>query len=80
MYRLPSSSHTPTGGEPPSLPGFPPPAAPLFQVWGIGYEDRTVYFRQGITPSELSGKMWKAIVASRVCDRSHSGSSSSLLR
>uniref|UniRef100_G1PER0 Tectonin beta-propeller repeat-containing protein 1 n=1 Tax=Myotis lucifugus TaxID=59463 RepID=G1PER0_MYOLU len=50
------------------------------QVWGIGYEDRAVYFRQGITPSELSGKMWKAIVASRVCDRSHSGSSSSLLR
>ncbi|XP_059555241.1 tectonin beta-propeller repeat-containing protein 1 isoform X2 [Myotis daubentonii] len=49
------------------------------QVWGIGYEDRAVYFRQGITPSELSGKMWKAIVASRVCDRSHSGSSSSLL-
>ncbi|EPQ15900.1 Tectonin beta-propeller repeat-containing protein 1 [Myotis brandtii] len=49
------------------------------QVWGIGYEDWAVYFRQGITPSELSGKMWKAIVASRVCDRSHSGSSSSLL-
>ncbi|XP_054574213.1 tectonin beta-propeller repeat-containing protein 1 isoform X1 [Eptesicus fuscus] len=49
------------------------------QVWGIGYEDRAVYFRHGVTPSELSGKMWKAIVASRVCDRSHSGSSSSLL-
>lgn len=50
------------------------------QVWGIGYEDRAVYFRQGVTPSELSGKTWKAIVASRECDRSHSGSSSSLLR
>ncbi|XP_016064281.1 PREDICTED: tectonin beta-propeller repeat-containing protein 1 [Miniopterus natalensis] len=49
------------------------------QVWGIGWEDRAVYFRQGVTPSELSGKTWKAIVASRECDRSHSGSSSSLL-
>uniref|UniRef100_A0A2K5YT49 Tectonin beta-propeller repeat-containing protein 1 n=1 Tax=Mandrillus leucophaeus TaxID=9568 RepID=A0A2K5YT49_MANLE len=49
------------------------------QVWGIGCEDRAVYFRQGVTPSELSGKTWKAIVAARECDRSHSGSSSSLL-
>ncbi|XP_054351326.1 tectonin beta-propeller repeat-containing protein 1 isoform X3 [Pongo pygmaeus] len=49
------------------------------QVWGVGCEDRAVYFRQGVTPSELSGKTWKAIVAARECDRSHSGSSSSLL-
>nr|XP_055249161.1 tectonin beta-propeller repeat-containing protein 1 isoform X4 [Gorilla gorilla gorilla] len=49
------------------------------QVWGIGCEDRAVYFRQGVTPSELSGKTWKAIAAARECDRSHSGSSSSLL-
>ncbi|XP_036859618.1 tectonin beta-propeller repeat-containing protein 1 isoform X3 [Manis javanica] len=49
------------------------------QVWGIGCEDRAVYFRQGVTPSELSGKTWRAIIASRECDRSHSGSSSSLL-
>ncbi|XP_077879840.1 tectonin beta-propeller repeat-containing protein 1 isoform X3 [Ictidomys tridecemlineatus] len=49
------------------------------QVWGISCEDRAVYFRQGVTPSELSGKTWKAIVATRECDRSHSGSSSSLL-
>ncbi|PIO32690.1 hypothetical protein AB205_0109510, partial [Aquarana catesbeiana] len=49
------------------------------QVWGIGYEDRAVYFRQGVTPSELSGKMWKAIVASRENERSNSGSASSLL-
>ncbi|XP_012878985.1 PREDICTED: tectonin beta-propeller repeat-containing protein 1 isoform X2 [Dipodomys ordii] len=49
------------------------------QVWGIGCEDRAVYFRQGVTPSELSGKTWKAIVAGRESDRSHSGSSSSLL-
>lgn len=49
------------------------------QVWGIGYEDRAVYFRQGVTPSELSGKMWKAIVVSRENERSNSGSASSLL-
>ncbi|EPY89041.1 tectonin beta-propeller repeat-containing protein 1-like protein [Camelus ferus] len=49
------------------------------QVWGIGWEDRALYFRQGVTQSELSGKTWKAIVAGRECDRSHSGSSSSLL-
>nr|XP_035138588.1 tectonin beta-propeller repeat-containing protein 1 isoform X2 [Callithrix jacchus] len=49
------------------------------KVWGIGCEDRAVYFRQGVTPSELSGKTWKAIVVARECDRSHSGSSSSLL-
>uniref|UniRef100_A0A8C3WAV1 Tectonin beta-propeller repeat-containing protein 1 n=1 Tax=Catagonus wagneri TaxID=51154 RepID=A0A8C3WAV1_9CETA len=49
------------------------------QVWGISWADRALYFRQGVTQSELSGKTWKAIVASRECDRSHSGSSSSLL-
>ncbi|XP_013376620.1 PREDICTED: tectonin beta-propeller repeat-containing protein 1 isoform X3 [Chinchilla lanigera] len=49
------------------------------QVWGISSEERAVYFRQGVTPSELSGKTWKAIVAGRESDRSHSGSSSSLL-
>uniref|UniRef100_A0A673UPR8 Tectonin beta-propeller repeat-containing protein 1 n=1 Tax=Suricata suricatta TaxID=37032 RepID=A0A673UPR8_SURSU len=49
------------------------------QVWGIGCEDRAIYFRQGVTQSELSGKTWKAIIASREYDRSHSGSSSSLL-
>ncbi|XP_059104953.1 LOW QUALITY PROTEIN: tectonin beta-propeller repeat-containing protein 1 [Peromyscus eremicus] len=49
------------------------------QVWGISCEDRAVYFRQGVTPSELSGKTWRAIVVGRESDRSHSGSSSSLL-
>lgn len=49
------------------------------QVWGISCEDRAVYFRQGVTPSELSGKTWKAIIVGRESDRSHSGSSSSLL-
>ncbi|ERE74665.1 tectonin beta-propeller repeat-containing protein 1 [Cricetulus griseus] len=49
------------------------------QVWGISCEDRAVYFRQGVTPTELSGKTWKAIIVGRESDRSHSGSSSSLL-
>ncbi|KAM3826503.1 tectonin beta-propeller repeat-containing protein 1 isoform 2-T3 [Vipera latastei] len=49
------------------------------QVWGISCEDRAIYFRQGITPSELSGKMWKAIACNRDGDRSQTGSSTSLL-
>uniref|UniRef100_H3AXP5 Tectonin beta-propeller repeat-containing protein 1 n=1 Tax=Latimeria chalumnae TaxID=7897 RepID=H3AXP5_LATCH len=49
------------------------------QVWGIGYDDRGVYFRLGVTSSELSGKTWKAIVASREDERSHTGSTSSLI-
>uniref|UniRef100_A0A4W3H8R3 Tectonin beta-propeller repeat-containing protein 1 n=1 Tax=Callorhinchus milii TaxID=7868 RepID=A0A4W3H8R3_CALMI len=49
------------------------------QVWGIGYEDRTIYFRQGITPTEYSGKTWKPIVVNRETDRaSHAGSANSL--
>lgn len=59
---------------------LPTEGPPLPQVWGISCEDRAMHFRQGVTPSELSGKTWKAIVASRECDRSYSGSSSSLLR
>ncbi|KAL7979240.1 hypothetical protein Chor_015264, partial [Crotalus horridus] len=27
------------------------------KVWGISCEDRAIYFRQGVTPSELSGKI-----------------------
>ncbi|ETE63932.1 Tectonin beta-propeller repeat-containing protein 1, partial [Ophiophagus hannah] len=50
------------------------------QVWGINCEDRAIYFRQGVTPSELSGKMWKAIACNRESDRSQTGSSTSLLR
>ncbi|XP_057681391.1 tectonin beta-propeller repeat-containing protein 1 isoform X2 [Corythoichthys intestinalis] len=46
------------------------------QVWAIGCEDRAVYFRQGVTPSEKSGKTWKAISVLRDGDRSHSSASS----
>uniref|UniRef100_A0A3Q2QXJ7 Tectonin beta-propeller repeat-containing protein 1 n=1 Tax=Fundulus heteroclitus TaxID=8078 RepID=A0A3Q2QXJ7_FUNHE len=49
------------------------------QVWAIGCEDRVVYFRQGITSSELSGKTWKAINVPRDGDRSHSSASASSL-
>ncbi|XP_051529764.1 tectonin beta-propeller repeat-containing protein 1 isoform X1 [Myxocyprinus asiaticus] len=50
------------------------------QVWGIGYEDRAVYFRQGVTASELSGKAWKVVSVPRDSDRSHSSASVSSLQ
>ncbi|RVE59393.1 hypothetical protein OJAV_G00188080 [Oryzias javanicus] len=46
------------------------------QVWAVGGEDRAVYFRQGVTVSELSGKTWRAISAPRDGERSHSSASS----
>ncbi|XP_067859593.1 tectonin beta-propeller repeat-containing protein 1 [Heptranchias perlo] len=50
------------------------------QVWGIGYEDRTIYFRQGVTPTEYSGKAWKVIVVNREHDQaSHAGSATSIV-
>ncbi|XP_047231963.1 tectonin beta-propeller repeat-containing protein 1 isoform X2 [Girardinichthys multiradiatus] len=49
------------------------------QVWAIGCEDRGVYFRQGVTSSELSGKTWKAISVPRDGDRSHSSASTNSL-
>ncbi|KAM9837463.1 tectonin beta-propeller repeat-containing protein 1 [Aulostomus maculatus] len=50
------------------------------QVWAIGCEDRVVYFRQGVTSSELSGKTWKAISVPRDGDRSHSSASANSLQ
>ncbi|KAF7663767.1 hypothetical protein LDENG_00201350 [Lucifuga dentata] len=50
------------------------------QVWGIGGEDRAVYYRQGVTSSELSGKTWKAISVPRDGDRSHSSASANSLQ
>ncbi|XP_064178977.1 tectonin beta-propeller repeat-containing protein 1 isoform X2 [Anguilla rostrata] len=49
------------------------------QVWGISREDRAVYFRQGVTASELSGKAWRAVSVPRDGDRSHSSASTSSL-
>ncbi|XP_065098619.1 tectonin beta-propeller repeat-containing protein 1 [Paramisgurnus dabryanus] len=50
------------------------------QVWAIGVEDRAVYFRQGVTNSELSGKTWKAVSVPRDSDRSHSSASANSLQ
>ncbi|KAI2658557.1 Tectonin beta-propeller repeat-containing protein 1 [Labeo rohita] len=50
------------------------------QVWGIGFEDRAVYFRQGVTASELSGKTWKVVSVPRDSERSHSSASASSLQ
>lgn len=35
---------------------------PNDQVWGLGRDDKVIYFRTGITQTELSGKTWKAIL------------------
>lgn len=50
------------------------------QVLAISCEDRAVYFRQGVTSSELSGKTWKAINVPRDGDRSHSSASANSLQ
>uniref|UniRef100_A0A671MZE4 Tectonin beta-propeller repeat-containing protein 1 n=1 Tax=Sinocyclocheilus anshuiensis TaxID=1608454 RepID=A0A671MZE4_9TELE len=50
------------------------------QVWAIGFEDRAVYFRQGVTASELSGKAWKVVSVPRDSERSHSSASASSLQ
>lgn len=50
------------------------------QVLAISSEDRAVYFRQGVTSSELSGKTWKAISVPRDGDRSHSSASTNSLQ
>ncbi|XP_049320791.1 tectonin beta-propeller repeat-containing protein 1 isoform X2 [Astyanax mexicanus] len=50
------------------------------QVWGISCEERAVYFRQGVTVSELSGKAWKAVSVPRDNERSHSSASASSLQ
>ncbi|XP_017274045.1 tectonin beta-propeller repeat-containing protein 1 [Kryptolebias marmoratus] len=50
------------------------------QVWAIGCEDRAVYFRQGVTSSELSGKTWKAISVPRDGERSHSSASANSIQ
>ncbi|XP_061912062.1 tectonin beta-propeller repeat-containing protein 1 [Entelurus aequoreus] len=46
------------------------------QVWAISSEDRALYFRQGVTASEFSGKTWKAVTVLRDGDRPHSSASS----
>ncbi len=33
------------------------------QVWGVGSDDRTVYFRHGVTATEVTGRSWVAVSA-----------------
>lgn len=33
----------------------------VLKVWAIGMDDRCLYYRSGITRSELTGKKWKII-------------------
>ncbi|KAJ4940331.1 hypothetical protein JOQ06_026639, partial [Pogonophryne albipinna] len=47
---------------------------------GLNDQDRAVYFRQGVTSSELSGKTWRAITVPETEDRSHSSASASSLQ
>ncbi|KAF7379139.1 tectonin beta-propeller repeat-containing protein isoform X1 [Vespula maculifrons] len=49
--------------------------APNDQVWAIGYEDRCLYYRMGITRSELTGKKWRLINAPLQLSRASSNAS-----
>ncbi|KAJ8680209.1 hypothetical protein QAD02_015996 [Eretmocerus hayati] len=45
------------------------------QVWAIGHDDRCLYYRSGITRSELTGKKWRAINAPFQLSRASSNAS-----
>ncbi|XP_053971353.1 tectonin beta-propeller repeat-containing protein isoform X1 [Hylaeus volcanicus] len=45
------------------------------QVWAIGQEDRCLYYRTGITRSELTGKKWRVINAPLQLSRASSNAS-----
>ncbi|XP_058805378.1 tectonin beta-propeller repeat-containing protein isoform X2 [Phymastichus coffea] len=49
--------------------------APNDQVWAIGQEDRFLYYRTGITRSELTGKKWKLLNAPFQLSRASSNAS-----
>ncbi|XP_076385311.1 tectonin beta-propeller repeat-containing peroxin 23 isoform X1 [Megachile rotundata] len=49
--------------------------APNDQVWAIGHEDRGLYYRTGITRSELTGKKWRIINAPLQLSRASSNAS-----
>ncbi|KAL6266845.1 hypothetical protein P5V15_003674 [Pogonomyrmex californicus] len=49
--------------------------APNDQVWAIGCDDRCLYYRTGITRSELTGKRWKLINAPLQLSRASSNAS-----
>nr|CAD7586073.1 unnamed protein product [Timema genevievae] len=45
------------------------------QVWAVGSEDRCIYFRTGVLPSELTGKKWRPIHAPTQLSRTSSNAS-----
>jgi len=47
----------------------------IMKVWAIGYDDRCLYYRTGITRSELTGKRWKLINAPLQLSRASSNAS-----
>lgn len=49
--------------------------APNDQVWGIGNEDRCLYFRAGVNTSDLTGKTWRLVQAPMQLSRASSAAS-----
>lgn len=47
----------------------------LFKVWAVGAEDRGIYFRTGVTASELTGKKWRMVHAAMQLSRASSNAS-----
>lgn len=47
----------------------------VIKVWAVGYDDRCLYYRTGITRSELTGKRWKLINAPLQLSRASSNAS-----
>lgn len=47
----------------------------LVQVFAVGSEDRCLYFRTGVLPSDLTGKKWRAIHAPTQLSRAGSNAS-----
>ncbi|KAL1459638.1 hypothetical protein WDU94_011602 [Cyamophila willieti] len=52
--------------------------APNDQVWAVGVSDQLVYYRSGVTPTELTGRSWRPVKAPIQLSR-HSTQSNSLL-
>ncbi|KAF5287072.1 hypothetical protein FQA39_LY16057 [Lamprigera yunnana] len=45
------------------------------QVWGVGADDRAIYFRMGVTMGDLTGKRWRALHAPQQVSRANSNAS-----
>lgn len=44
-------------------------------MWGVGAEDRCIYFRSGVTSNELTGKKWRMVQAAVQLSRASSNAS-----